>query len=183
MLTPIRKYNFWDENLIDLGYPRTFYTDKIGQYIDNQLIKVLVGQRRAGKSYILRQIASQLISSGTPPHNILYINKEYLEFSDIHNYQDLEELFQQYKKELNPQGKVFLFIDEIQAIEEWERFVNSHAQDYAEFCEVFISGSNSSLLSGELATLLSGRYVAFEILPFSFSEFCGITQKEPYRES
>ena len=102
MLAPIRKYNFWDENPIDLGYPRTFYTDKIGQYIDNQLIKVLVGQRRAGKSYILRQIASQLISSGTPPHNILYINKEYLEFSDIHNYQDLEELFQQYKKELNP---------------------------------------------------------------------------------
>ena len=105
MLAPIRKYNFWDENPIDLGYLRTFYTDKIGQYIDNKLIKVLVGQRRAGKSYILRQIASQLISSGTSPYNILYINKEYLEFSDIHNYQDLERLFQQYRKELNPQGK------------------------------------------------------------------------------
>lgn len=52
MLTPIRKYNFWDENLIDLGYPRTFYTDKIGQYVDNKLIKVMVGQRRAGKSYL-----------------------------------------------------------------------------------------------------------------------------------
>ena len=70
MLTPIRKYNFWDENPIDLGYPRTFYTDKIGQYIDNKLIKVLVGQRRAGKSYILRQIASQLIANGTRPNNI-----------------------------------------------------------------------------------------------------------------
>lgn len=183
MLTPIRKYNFWDENLIDLGYPRTFYTDKIGQYVDNKLIKVLVGQRRAGKSYILRQIASQLIANGTCPNNILYINKEYLEFSDILDYQDLENLFQQYKKDLNPQGKVFLFIDEIQGIEEWERFVNSHSQDFAEPCEIFISGSNSSLLSGELATLLSGRYVAFEILPFSFSEFCGITQKEPNRES
>ena len=183
MLTPIRKYNFWDENPIDLGHPRIFYTDKIGQYIDNKLIKVLVGQRRAGKSYILRQIASQLIANGTCPNNILYINKEYLEFSDVLDYQDLENLFQQYKKDLNPQGKVFLFIDEIQGIEEWERFVNSHAQDYAEPCEVFISGSNSSLLSGELATLLSGRYVAFEILPFSFSEFCGITQRVPNRES
>ena len=183
MIESIRKYNFWDERPIDLGYPRAFYTEKIGQYIDSQLIKVLVGQRRAGKSYILRQLAAQLIANGTPPNNILYINKEYLEFSDILDYQDLENLFQQYKKDLNPQGKVFLFIDEIQGIEEWERFVNSHAQDYAEPCEVFISGSNSSLLSGELATLLSGRYVAFEILPFSFSEFCGITRREPNKDS
>lgn len=183
MLTTIRKYNFWDGHPIDLGYPRTFYTDKIGQYIDNQLIKVLIGQRRAGKSYILRQIASQLIASGTDPRNILYINKEYLEFSDIHNYLDLENLLQLYRKELNPQGKVFLFIDEIQDIEEWERFVNSHAQDFADPCELFISGSNSSLLSSELATLLSGRYIKFEILPFSFSEFCGISQREPNKES
>ncbi len=183
MITSIRKYNFWDENPIDLGYLRTFYTEKIEQYIDNKLIKVLVGQRRAGKSYILRQIISQLIANGTSPNNILYINKEYLEFSDIHDYQDLENLFQQYKKELNPQGKVFLFIDEIQGIAAWERFVNSHSQDFAEPCEIFISGSNSSLLSGELATLLSGRYVAFEILPFSFSEFCGIRQIEPNKKS
>ena len=183
MITSIRKYNFWDENPIDLGYLRTFYTEKIEQYIDNKLIKVLVGQRRAGKSYILRQIVSQLIANGTSPNNILYINKEYLEFSDIHDYQDLENLFQQYKKELNPLGKVFLFIDEIQGIAAWERFVNSHSQDFAEPCEIFISGSNSNLLSGELATLLSGRYVAFEILPFSFSEFCGIRQIEPNKKS
>lgn len=183
MITSIRKYNFWDENPIDLGYPRSFYTEKIGQYIDNKLVKVLVGQRRAGKSYILRQIASQLIANGTSPNNILYINKEYLVLSAIHNYEDLENLFQSYKKELLPKGKVYLFIDEIQYIEEWERFVNSHSQDYAESCEIFISGSNSSLLSGELSTLLSGRYVEFEILPFSFSEFCGISHKEPNRES
>ena len=101
MLAPIRKYNFWDENPVDLGYSRTFYTDKIGQYIDNKLIKVLVGQRRAGKSYILRQIASQLIPNGTRPNNILYINKEYLEFSDILDYQDLEDTVP--KKCVSPQ--------------------------------------------------------------------------------
>lgn len=183
MITSIRKYNFWDGNPTDLGYPRTFYIEKIGQYINNKLIKVLVGQRRAGKSYILRQIASKLINNGTSPNNILYINKEYLEFSAIHNYQDLENLFQLYKKELKTKGKVFLFIDEIQYIEEWERFVNSHSQDFAEPCEIFISGSNSGLLSGELATLLSGRYVEFEILPFSFTEYCGISQKEPNKVS
>lgn len=105
MIAPIRKYNFWDENPIDLGYPRTFYTKKIGQYIDNRLIKVLVGQRRAGKSYILRQIAAQLIANGTSPNNILYVNKEYLEFSDIQDYQDLESIFQLYKKSSIRRGK------------------------------------------------------------------------------
>lgn len=183
MIASIRKYNFWDDSPIDFGYPRIFYTERIGQYIDNKLIKVLVGQRRVGKSYILRQIASQLIANGTDPNSILYINKEYLEFSAICSYQDLENLFLFYKKELKPKGKVYLFIDEIQYIDEWERFVNSHSQDFAEPCEIFISGSNSSLLSSELATLLSGRYVEFEVLPFSFTEYCGISQKEPNKES
>lgn len=183
MIALIRKYNFWDDSPIDFGYPRIFYTERIGQYIDNKLIKVLVGQRRVGKSYILRQIASQLIANGTDPNSILYINKEYLEFSAICSYQDLENLFLFYKKELKPKGKVYLFIDEIQYIDEWERFVNSHSQDFADPCEIFISGSNSSLLSSELATLLSGRYVEFEVLPFSFTEYCGISQKEPNKES
>ena len=74
IINSIRKYNFWDSNPIDLGYPRTSYTDKIGQYVGNKLVKVLVGQRRAGKSYILRQIASKLISEGVKSENILYIN-------------------------------------------------------------------------------------------------------------
>ena len=72
IINSIRKYNFWDSNPIDLGYPRTSYTDKIGQYVGNKLVKVLVGQRRAGKSYILRQIASKLISEGVKSENILW---------------------------------------------------------------------------------------------------------------
>ena len=70
----IRKYNFWDGNPLDLGYIRTFYTGKIGKYVGNKLVKVLVGHRRAGKSYILRQIASQLISQGIKRENILIRN-------------------------------------------------------------------------------------------------------------
>lgn len=182
MIASIRKYNFWDQIPEDLGYPRTFYTEKIGQYIDNKLVKVLVGQRRVGKSYILRQIAAQLIARGTAPANILYINMEYIELSEIHNYRDLEDLYRQYREELAPEGRVYLFIDEIQDIEGWERFVNSHSQDFAEPCELFISGSNSGLLSGELATLLSGRYVEFEILPFSFGEYCGVSHRESDKE-
>ena len=178
IINSIRKYNYWNGNHVDLGYERTLYADKIGQYIGNKLVKVLVGQRRAGKSYILRQIASKLISQGVKTNNILYINKEYMELITLRSASELEELYQTYRRELKPEGKVYLFIDEIQYIEEWERFVNSHSQNFAEPCELFISGSNSNLLSGELATLLSGRYVEFEIFPFSYSEYCGITQQD-----
>ncbi|MDD4419399.1 MAG: ATP-binding protein [Bacteroides graminisolvens] len=178
IINSIRKYNYWGGNSVDLGYRRMFYTEKIGQYIGNKLVKVLVGQRRAGKSYILRQLASQLIVQGVKSENILYINKEYMEYITLRSAMELEELYKAYRQELKPQGKVYLFIDEIQYIDQWERFVNSHSQDLAEPCELFISGSNSNLLSGELATLLSGRYVEFEVFPFSYTEYCGITEQE-----
>lgn len=183
IINSIKKYNFWNNHSIDLGYSRTFYTNKIGQYVGNKLVKVLVGQRRAGKSYILRQIASKLLSAGVKSENILYINKEYMEFATLRNAIELEQLYKTYREALNPIGKVYIFIDEIQYIEEWERFVNSHSQDFAEPCELFISGSNSKLLSGELATLLSGRYVEFEVFPYSYTEFCGVTQQEKGSES
>lgn len=183
IISSIRKYNFWDNNPIDLGYARTIYTEKIGQYVGNKLVKVLVGQRRAGKSYILRQIASTLISNGVNRANIFYINKEYMELLTLRSAIELEQLYQAYRQELKPVGKVYLFIDEIQYIDEWELFVNSHSQDFAEPCELFISGSNSNLLSGELATLLSGRYVEFEVFPFGYMEYCGITKQEKGKES
>ncbi len=94
----------------------------------------------------------------------------------------LEHLYQTYRQELKPIGKVYLFIDEIQYIEEWERFVNSHSQDFAEPCELFISGSNSNLLSGELATLLS-TLCCVEVFPFSYAEYCGITRQEVGNDS
>lgn len=183
IINSIRKYNFWDDNPIDSGYSRTFYTNKIDQYVGNKLVKVLVGQRRAGKSYILRQIAAKLVSEGVKHENILYVNKEYMEFTTLRSAAELEQLYKTYRQELKPTGKVYIFMDEIQYVDEWERFVNSHSQDFAEPCELFISGSNSKLLSGELATLLSGRYVEFEVFPFSYTEYCGITRQEMGTES
>lgn len=174
----LAKYNFWDGNVPELGYLRKSYTDRIFDYIGNKLIKVLVGQRRVGKSYLLRQIAKRLIDEGTDPKNILYINKEFTGFDFITHYKDLEALLGIYTSRLKPEGKKYLFIDEIQNVEGWEHFVNSHSQDYVESFEIFVSGSNSKMLSGELATMLSGRYVNFEIFPFSFSEFVGITSGE-----
>lgn len=173
------KYNLWNGNTVETGMDRPLYTDKISQFIGNKLVKVLVGQRRAGKSYILRQIAKTLITNGIPASNIFYINKEYMEYDFISTYTELQSIYQMYRQEFSPQGKVYLFIDEIQYINGWEKFVNSHSQDFSEPCEIFISGSNSELLSGELATLLSGRYIQFEIYPYSFNEFCNMTSQLP----
>lgn len=179
----LEKYNFWNGNVPELGFKRTDYTNKIFDYTGNKLIKVLVGQRRAGKSYILRQIAQRLINEGVEAKNIFYINKEFTDFDFIDSYKDLDELLELYKEILKPSGKIYLFIDEIQNMEGWEHFVNSHSQDFVEACEIFISGSNSKMLSGELATLLSGRYVNFEIFPFSYNEYLGITGKKVSKQS
>jgi predicted AAA+ superfamily ATPase len=171
----IEKYNNWEGQLIQTGYERKEYLEKITQYIGIRLVKVLIGQRRAGKSYLLRQIMSFLVSQkGVNPKNIFFINKEFTSFDDIQTSSDLEELFLFYKKQLKVEGKIFLFLDEVQNIEAWETFVNSYSQDFTQEYEVFVSGSNSNLLSGELATMLSGRYIEFEILPFSYLEFADV---------
>ena len=179
----IRKYNFWDEKTPELGFYRADYAGKIFACTGNRLIKVLIGQRRTGKSYILRQLANTLIFNGIDRKNILYVNKEFTDFDFIANYIDLDNFVKFYKKKLNVTGKIFLFIDEIQNITGWEHFVNAYSQDFVDEYEIFISGSNSKMLSGELATLLSGRYVEFEIFPFSFSEYLGILQKESNKQN
>ncbi|MBS9768411.1 MAG: ATP-binding protein [Flavobacteriaceae bacterium] len=180
----ISKHNLWEGQSYDKGFVRKQYQSKIIPFLNTKLVKVLVGQRRAGKSFFLKQIAMQLVEEkGVNRKNILYINLEFLAFDFIKTYQDLEELFQWYKKELKPKGKVYLFVDEIQNIQGWEKFVNSHSQDFTEETELFITGSNSNLLSGELATLLSGRYIEFEIFPFDFNEFCLVKKQEQNRKS
>ena len=179
----IRKYNFWDEKTPDLGYYRSDYAGKIFAYTGNRLVKVLIGQRRTGKSYILRQLINQLIDNGLDRRNTLYINKEYTDFDFISDYTHLDDFVKFYKKQLGVSGKISLFIDEIQNIQGWEHFVNSYSQNFVDEYEIFISGSNSTMLSGELATLLSGRYVEFEIFPFSFSEYLGILQKENSKQN
>jgi predicted AAA+ superfamily ATPase len=121
------KYNFWNNNKIEIGFPRGSYTEKIKYYLNTKLVKVLVGQRRVGKSYILRQIAKQLVNDGIAPENIFLINKEFTDYDFITTYLELEDIIKKYKNELQPQGKIYLFIDEIQMIHDWERFVNSYS--------------------------------------------------------
>jgi len=175
----LSKYNFWYNNNISLGFIRKNYLLKITKYLNNKLVKVLTGQRRTGKSYILRQIIDFLITKKSiKPTNIFYLNKEYIGFDQIKNSTQLDELFKYYKQKLAVSGKIYIFLDEIQNIDNWEVFVNSYSQDFTSEYEIFITGSNSNLLSGELATLLSGRYIEFPIYPFSYSEYIDIHQLE-----
>ncbi len=179
----LKKYNFWNGNVPQMGFLRENYLETIRNYFNNKIIKVIVGQRRTGKSYILRQIAQELITNGVNPNNIFYLNKEFTDFDFVSDYKDLENLVKQYQQTIKPKGKVYLLIDEIQNIVAWERFANSYSQDFTKSYELFISGSNSKMLSGELATLLSGRYVSFEIFPFGFTEYVGISKQDINKQS
>lgn len=161
-----------------MGLVREQYLKKITHFLGNKLIKVLIGQRRVGKSYLLRQLIFNLIEKKINRKNIFYLNTEITDFDFITDYTDLQNLITLYKENIKPEGKIYLFIDEIQTIKSWEKLINSYSQDYTEEYEIFISGSNSELLSGELATLLSGRYIQFTIYPFSYLEFVEIEKTE-----
>jgi len=171
----IARYNQWSGQLYD-GFNRRHYTRKLNKFVQSKLIKVLVGQRRVGKSYILRQTITDLINSGVNPEATLYINMEYTEFSFIQHADDLIKLVHARRALFPADSPFYLFVDEVHAIKDWERAINAFSQDFTRQIYVYISGSNAKLLSGELATLLSGRYVNFLVLPFSFDEYCEFHQ-------
>ncbi len=148
---------------------RERYLKKIRPFYNQDLIKVITGIRRCGKSVILRQIINEIIESGVKEENIIYMNFELSDYSDIKTSKDLDYYI---KSKIANKDKYYLFFDEIQYVKEWERTVNSYKAKYGDKVSIFITGSNSDLLSGELATLLSGRYVSFKIKPFSFKEVC-----------
>ncbi|MDO5770615.1 MAG: ATP-binding protein [Bacteroidales bacterium] len=171
LIDKLSNYNLWNGNKIQCGFIRTHYLECAKRYIGGHVVKVLTGQRRVGKSYIMRQIAQMLVEEGVNCNNILIVNREFAAFDPIKTYSDFVKLIDEYRTRFKPEGRVYLFIDEVQEIEDWERIVNSYSQDYAYPYEVFISGSNSKMFSGELATLLSGRYVEIPIFPLSYDEY------------
>jgi predicted AAA+ superfamily ATPase len=144
---------------------RPLYIDRLKPFIGKSMIKVLVGQRRVGKSYLLMQIRD-IIKKQSPETQIIYINKEQHEFSSIANSDDL---FQYLKETVTGNGKVALFIDEIQDIESFEVTLRDLAT--RDNYDIYCTGSNANLLSSELATFLSGRYIEIKVFGLSFSEF------------
>ena len=146
---------------------RKLYFEKINKFIDEEEVKVICGVRRCGKTVFLKQIIEELITKyNVNSENIFYFSLESAQYSKIKNYQDLNDYI--FKKTKNIKGKIYLFFDEIQMIENWERSINAYRIDLD--ADIYITGSNSKLLSGELSSLLSGRFIKIEMYPFSFNE-------------
>jgi predicted AAA+ superfamily ATPase len=151
---------------------RSYYTDKIKLFIDKRLIKVITGQRRVGKSYLLYQVMD-FIKSVNPPANIIYINRELEEFAWLKSD---TELMDYLKSKLNPTQSNYLFIDEVQEIESFQKVLRSLLAKNQ--CDIYCTGSNARILSGDLATYLAGRYIEVNIHSLSFKEFLLFHQLE-----
>ena len=140
---------------------------RIRPFINKDLIKVFTGIRRAGKSVMLELVKNELKESGIGEENFLCINFEQFSNSQFLDVESLYKKITDFQK--NTKGKIYLFFDEIQEVDGWEKCINSCRIDFD--CDIYITGSNAKLLSGELTTYLAGRYVEFVIYPFSFAEF------------
>ena len=152
---------------------REMYLKKIRGFYHKDFIKVITGIRRCGKSVLLMQIMQELQDEGISKEQIIYLNFEDYDYSFIRTGMDLHTYV---KEQIKTEEKYYLFFDEIQIVPEFERVINSLRTKYN--TSIFITGSNSRLLSGELATFLSGRYVSFSVYPFSFKEICQLKNIE-----
>lgn len=146
---------------------REMYMSRIRPFIGKELIKVMTGFRRSGKSVMLQLIQEELVTQGVQKQQFISFNFEKMGFEHLCNAKALHDEVVQLAKKID--GKVYLFFDEIQEVKSWEKCINSLRVDLD--CDIYITGSNAKLLSGELATYLGGRYVEFVIYPFSFAEF------------
>ena len=144
---------------------RDNYLKKLIGAKDTEFIKVITGVRRSGKSTLLLMFKDYLINNGIKEENIIYINFESALYDDIKNYKDLYN----YVKEKVKKDMIYLLLDEVQNIESWERAINSFKVDFK--IDIYLTGSNAYLLSSELSTLLSGRYIEIKMYPLSFSEY------------
>ena len=146
---------------------RDLYLNQLIQFKDKKLIKVITGLRRSGKSTLLSLFENHLITSGVDRNNIIRMNFESFEFDEITNYKELHTYINE--RILDPNKRHYILLDEVQQVFSWERVINSFLVDAN--VDIFITGSNAYLLSSELSTLLSGRYVEIKMQPLSFKEY------------
>ena len=145
---------------------RPLYGDKIMAYVDTPFVKILTGVRRCGKSTILKMIMERLKTERNIPENrIISCRFDSMEYEDM----TAKQIYTLLKEKLSPVGKTYLFLDEVQEIKGWEKIVNSLASDFD--VDLYITGSNSRMMSSEIATYLTGRYVSFRIFTLSFGEY------------
>ena len=146
---------------------RDLYLNQLIKFKDKKLIKVITGLRRSGKSTLLSLFENHLITSGVDRNHIIRMNFESFEFDEITNYKELHAYINE--RILDPNKRHYILLDEVQQVSSWERVINSFLVDAN--VDIFITGSNAYLLSSELSTLLSGRYVEIKMQPLSFKEY------------
>ncbi len=152
---------------------RESYLSKLRQLKDQNLIKVITGIRRSGKSTLLKAFQQELLDSGVPSKNIIFLNFEERENLKFTNW---TELYDEIIKKVNPSKNYYVFLDEVQLVDDFEKLINSlFVKDNI---DLYVTGSNAYLLSSELATLLTGRYIAINVQPYSFKEYLLANKKE-----
>lgn len=161
---------------------RPLYMDKIMTYVDTPFVKVLTGIRRSGKSTIMKMIMDKLENERhIPKENIISMRFDSMEYEDM----TAKQMFETIKAGLSVQGRTYLFLDEVQEISGWEKVVNSFLGEYD--VDIYVTGSNSRMMSSEIATYLTGRYVSFQVYSLSFEEYLAFRRevtevKNPHQE-
>lgn len=161
---------------------RPLYMDKIMTYVDTPFVKVLTGIRRSGKSTIMKMIMDKLENERhIPKENIISMRFDSMEYEDM----TAKQMFETIKAGLSAQGRTYLFLDEVQEISGWEKVVNSFLGEYD--VDIYVTGSNSRMMSSEIATYLTGRYVSLQVYPLSFEEYLAFRRevtelKNPHQE-
>jgi len=145
---------------------RESYLKQIDALMNTDFIKIIIGIRRCGKTFLLKSIIEELKNKGVNEENIIYISFESNKYKNIFTQEELDELILNLTNNIS--GKIYILFDEIQQVNGWEKSVNGYRVDLD--CDIYITGSNSKLLSNELATLLSGRYIKINLYPFSYKE-------------
>lgn len=163
----LQEWNFWKKD-VDVGIIRQEYLKLSFRYLKPNVILSIIGPRRSGKSYLMRQLVKELINKGVDRKNILIVNFEDKRFTQF-NLKLLDEIYEAYVEFLKPGEKPHIFLDEVHRIKEWERWARTfHELNKA---KIIVSGSSSKLMSGELATLLTGRHLDLTMFPLGFKEF------------
>ncbi|HXW52912.1 MAG TPA: ATP-binding protein [Myxococcota bacterium] len=169
MLEQIARWNRWGGARLNSGLPREA-TNKILSFIERKEVIALLGARRCGKTTIMFQIMDELKVRNVPDEAILHINCEEPFFAPQLSTDLLDQIYKVFRQKIWPTGKAYVFVDEIQNVPQWERWVR--ARNESEDIKIFLTGSSSKLMSRELGTLLTGRHISMTVYPLSFAESC-----------
>lgn len=178
LLDTLTRWNRWGSARLDAGIPRNVLAD-LRPFLQTRDVVALIGPRRAGKTTVMFQVMDALAEKGVRPEAMLHVNLEEPGFAGTLGVDLLDRLYDAYRASVHPKGRSYLFLDEVQRVPEWERWVR--ARNESEDVKVFVSGSSASLLSRELGTLLTGRHASFHVRPLDFGELLRFKSISPPR--